>query len=240
MVLAGAVLTRGLRLRVASLAVLIGGVIVARSSVPATLGLSDYVNRVGSIFSFNYQATSGRNILWSMGWDAFLAHPWLGLGIGNFLQAGYWYPLLFRQNGVPPGFAHTIQAVHNFYLGWAVDTGLAGVFFLALAVLVAFVYLMKVLAASRLHPELGTAAHALLLAFVGYFVFIISSPVQYYQLPYILLGLVGSVGFVAKDMRGARFGFRSTVARPESVLTGRPVPILRRRSLAPAPFGRTE
>lgn len=199
MLAAAIILSRGTRLRVAAAVVMIGAIAAAQTSLPEALGLSGYVTRVQAILSFNYQATSGRNILWAMGWDAFLQHPVLGLGIGNFLLPRYWYPLLFRQYGVPLGFSHEIQAVHNFYIGWAADAGIVGLVFLGSAVVIAFAYIVRALNVARSNTDFQTPAHALLLAFVGYFIFIISSPVQYYQLPYILLGLVGSLGFIASS-----------------------------------------
>jgi O-antigen ligase len=62
-----------------------------------------------------------RQVIYSVHWDAFLASPWFGYGIGSFdevnklLQNAINYPVLWN-----------IRAAHNVYLQWLEEAGIAG------------------------------------------------------------------------------------------------------------------
>jgi O-antigen ligase len=62
-----------------------------------------------------------RQIIYSVHWDAFLASPWFGYGVGTFdqvnklLQTAINYPTLWN-----------IRAAHNVYLQWLEQGGIAG------------------------------------------------------------------------------------------------------------------
>lgn len=198
MILAGLIFTRGVRVRLASIGVILLAVLASQPAIARPLGLSDYVSRVTSIGSFSQQATAGRDILWSMAADGFTHHLWFGLGIGNFVLPQFWYPLAYRQV-LPTGFLGVRQAVHNFYLGWAVDAGIVALVFLALVAAISCVYLVRSAHASRSDPSLSGISHGLMLGYVGYFVSITFGPFQSYQLPYILLALVGSLWMVTRS-----------------------------------------
>jgi O-antigen ligase len=59
--------------------------------------------------------------LYTIHWDAYLASPWLGYGLGSFdevnklLQTPINYPMVWN-----------IRAVHNVYLGWLEEAGIVG------------------------------------------------------------------------------------------------------------------
>ena len=57
---------------------------------------------------------------WTAGWDMFAAHPWTGVGIGNYPVV---YPLY-----APPAWPDAMGHAHNYYLNMAAEAGLAGLF----------------------------------------------------------------------------------------------------------------
>lgn len=193
MLLASVVSSRDIRLRIASLGILVTGSIIGLTGVGAVLGLSRYVNRLSNIGSLNYSATSGRNILWSMGWDAFKSHPWFGLGIGNFSSSYDWYSLATKQR-TPAGFYTNRQAVHNFYLGWASDAGIVALIFLIPAIALGAWYLAKAVWKSKPESEAHTSSQGVFLAYIGFFVAQAATPTQSQQTPYLVLALAGCFG----------------------------------------------
>lgn len=192
-VLFGLLFGGDMRVRLASATVMIGSVTAAALGLLPALGLSDYAGRIAGIASLSYDTTAQRTILWAMGWHTFLTHWLFGLGIGNFAQPAYWYPLAFEFQVPRRGFFAFPQVVHSFYIGWAADAGIIGLLFLAVSLAGALALLWR---ATRNRPENDSfkgLSHALLLGFVGYFVYLASSPEQNAQLPYVMLALVGSL-----------------------------------------------
>ena len=55
---------------------------------------------------------------WTAGWKMFEAHPWNGIGIGNY---GVVYPLY-----APPAWPDSMGHAHNYYLNIAAEAGLIG------------------------------------------------------------------------------------------------------------------
>ncbi len=70
--------------------------------------------------------TSGRSDLWKVGWEVFKAHPFNGVGIGNFVAVEPHYAL---QSGLLNRVQYiniTPQIVHNTYLQLLAETGVIG------------------------------------------------------------------------------------------------------------------
>jgi O-antigen ligase len=190
MIVTGVVISRDSRVRLASIGIVVFGLIASRPEVAGQLGLSTYVSRISSILSGS--SSPFRRILWAMGWKAFRSHPLFGLGVGNFQLPQFWYPLASHEI-VTAGFLAAPLAVHNFYLGWAVDTGILGAIFLAVAMVTALQWSVRVAWNQNAPEELHAMALAVTLAFVGFFASITFSPSQKDQLPYILLAVVASL-----------------------------------------------
>ena len=55
---------------------------------------------------------------WQAGWEMFSAHPWLGVGFGNYAPIYPAYAL--------PGWDEPLGHAHNYYLNLAAETGLVG------------------------------------------------------------------------------------------------------------------
>ena len=195
MIAAGLLLSRSFRFRLASLVVAAAALIGVWTGVAGAFGLSSYVSRVTAITTINYSTTAQRNVLWAMGWQQFTSHWLFGLGIGNFDLPQFWYPLAY-QFSAPRGFFLFPQGVHNFYIGWASDAGVVGLVFL---IGMLFLAVRSIVRATRRtsDPLLAAMGHAVMFAFVGYFVYVASSPEQGYQLPYITVALAGCLASVA-------------------------------------------
>jgi len=73
----------------------------------------------GSIFLLSQndpQSLNNRIILLKNSWQIFLAHPFFGVGLGNYLIA---------QNKLPMNFSYYFQQpVHNIFLLWLTETGI--------------------------------------------------------------------------------------------------------------------
>jgi len=188
-VAAGLAMSQSWRIRAASAVaslVAVGGV---WTGIAGQAGLSSYVARVTAITTLNYTTTAQRNVLWSMGWSAFTSHWLFGIGIGNFDQPQFWYPLAY-QFAAPRSFFLYPQAAHSFYIGWASDAGVASLIFLGVALLLTLRTLFR---CNRLRkgPTATALSYSIFFGFVGYFVFLASSPQQNSQLPYLMLALAG-------------------------------------------------
>jgi hypothetical protein len=190
MLLVAVLLSRGVGLRIAGLAIIMGGALVGLTSIGTWLRLSTYVSRIGGMFAGNYHSTSGRNITWAMGWGAFRSHAWFGLGVSNFASPQDWYTLAARQH-VPANFLLTRQQVHSFYLGWAVDAGIAGLIFLVPAVTLGWFYVARSAWVSRAGSNLYALSQGLLLGLTGFLVAQAATPTQSDQVPYIVLAMAG-------------------------------------------------
>ena len=57
---------------------------------------------------------------WTAGWNMFEAHPWTGVGIGN-------YPVVYPVYA-PPAWPDAMGHAHNYYLNVAAEAGLVGLF----------------------------------------------------------------------------------------------------------------
>lgn len=215
-VLAALIVGRGGRVRGwATLATAIAA-LVAFTSVGSRFGLSTYVSRIAGIGALNYNATSGRNILWSMGLKSFETHPWFGLGIGNFASPQYWYGFAYQQN-VTRSFLSATQQVHSFYLGWASDSGLVGLAFLVPALALAGAYTIRSLWMTRSGSVERTIAQGIFLAFVGYFVSQAAAHSQNEPFPYMFLALVASMWVLTRHSSPARFLERSLLATRQNI-----------------------
>ena len=65
--------------------------------------------------------TDQRQSIYSVHWDAFLASPWFGYGIGSFDEVNK-----LLQNAANFGALWTIRAAHNVYLQWLEQAGVIG------------------------------------------------------------------------------------------------------------------
>jgi O-antigen ligase len=199
MVVFGAALSRQSRVRLASLGIVLFGLLASRSAVAEPLGLSPYVSRISSILSGS--SSPFRRILWAMGWRAFRSHLLFGLGVGNFQLPQFWYPLA-SQEIVTAGFLAAPLAVHNFYLGWAVDAGVPGVIFLGATMLIALGYSIRMVWNRTSLDGLSAMTLAITLGFVGYFASLTFAPSQKDQLPYMLVALVASLWGISSGRLG--------------------------------------
>jgi putative inorganic carbon (HCO3(-)) transporter len=195
-VLVAAVMSTSKAIRRAGVLLIASTVVLAQPVIASRLGLSLYVDRITSIGQ-GYQGSAGRNLLWEMGWISFRTHPLFGLGLGNFVLPHNWDPLVWTVNA-PSWFLANPQPVHNVYLAWAVDVGLSGVVFLALALLLACYYLVRTVWTSRSDELTSVVAHATMLVFVAYFAALTFSTEQAYPLPYMILACVGSLWIAAE------------------------------------------
>lgn len=82
--------------------------------------LSKLTSLIGAIFHpHKYYDVQQRFLIWGSAWHAFLKHPLLGVGLGNFhlyIQAHRPKNLV---GGIPP-------MAHDLYLEWAADLGVGG------------------------------------------------------------------------------------------------------------------
>lgn len=65
----------------------------------------------------DFEAMSGRNLLWDAAWVTFIEHPQMGIGFGSFEQ---WYAAYYAMNR---GAAYL---THNIYYGMLAETGFVG------------------------------------------------------------------------------------------------------------------
>jgi O-antigen ligase len=91
---------------------------------------------------------------WQAGWYMFLAHPWLGVGIGNYAAVYEDYALR--------GWADPLGHAHNFYVNTLAEMGIVG-----LAVLVWVLASGYVLVAGGLRRAGGRLERAILLGVLG-------------------------------------------------------------------------
>jgi O-Antigen ligase len=197
MVLACVLVSRGFKLRLAGATAIAGAALVAFTGLGPRLGLSAYISRLSGIQGLSYGSTAGRNVLWSLGWNAFRSHPWFGLGIGNFSTPQYFYRF-FDQQHLPTSQVVYPEAVHSLYIGWASDAGLAALIFLIPAISLACFYAARSAWISPSGSELSALPQGLFLAYVGYFVCQAATPTQQDQEPYIMLALAGCLWVIVK------------------------------------------
>lgn len=95
---------------------------------------------------------------WQAGWQMFVEHPLVGVGVGNYPAAYDNYSL--------PAWPEALGHAHNYYLNMAAETGLLGV--AALLLLIGSIY-RALLSGLRRHQP-GTYERALLVGLIGSFV----------------------------------------------------------------------
>jgi O-antigen ligase len=133
----------------ATYAVAVGGMMGLLLTVGASATL---FSRIGSIFSgFGSQGDrgAGRTDLWAAAWRAYNAHPWFGIGAGNF-QA-HSFDLLTQTQGVDIRASYVGQGrpVHNAYLESLTELGPIGLLLLALVIALAGWSLIKLFRTAR-------------------------------------------------------------------------------------------
>jgi putative inorganic carbon (HCO3(-)) transporter len=139
----------------------------------ATLGTVVYFVAIAPISSqsrVTSSDTSGRNDIWTIGWRMVQAHPFTGVGSGNFQNAAFHY--LQRPGAITNAnlIVDVPHVAHNIYLEMLSDLGIPG--------LLAFVAIVaaSLLAASRAarefrqsgEPDLELLARCLMLSLIGF------------------------------------------------------------------------
>ena len=111
----------------------IAGTTLAIAAVTAALGLWDpgMTHRVVHSTDSAYEATSGRTVIWTLGWSVFAQHPARGVGVGGFPEA--FEELRVRSD--PPARSRPLRNAHNDFLGLAAEVGVLGPVLLAWALL---------------------------------------------------------------------------------------------------------
>ncbi len=71
------------------------------------------------IHPHKYYDVQQRFIIWHSAWEAFLHHPWLGVGLGNFHLYIQHHRPKNLVGGIPP-------MAHNLFLEWGADLGVGG------------------------------------------------------------------------------------------------------------------
>jgi O-antigen ligase len=123
-----------------------------------------------------------------MALEAFREHPFTGLGAGNFVHPLQYFQLAARV-GAPPGFFGPDDS-HSLYLGVLADLGLLGAVPLAVIVVLTVTRICRLVLHDSPDRRVTSVTHALAITTAGYLVAAAFIPVQDFQLPYILIGLV--------------------------------------------------
>ena len=74
------------------------------------------------------------------GLQMFFAHPWLGVGIGNYPAA---YATLYQQHLIAPVWANPLGHAHNYYINIAAEAGVVGLAAFLIVLISAFVIAVK-------------------------------------------------------------------------------------------------
>lgn len=136
-------------------------------------------------------APAGRFLTWTAGWREFVAHPWLGHGIGiDAVNVRYLSP---------SGELQELTDAHNIYLNIAAQAGLVGLAGLAVVI----VRIMSVDKRSRQPGPEGSARRMLCLTFLNVFAYQgLTGSFEDARFLWALLGLILAVdaglGFPAK------------------------------------------
>lgn len=214
---------------IAALAAFVSALVVMRGGRRAVLGMAFFVllavaaklltssGDASRLTSFNDRG-DGRDELWRIGWEMFVDHPLVGVGLNSYVPTAPDYVL-------QPGslnFIHLIAekpvVVHNTYLQFLAETGVIGFFLFALVVVTSLAAGLKAadlaeragdLAFGRLCRCIFVAAIALLSAD-----FFISGAVDYKL--WLLLGLGPAALMVVKN--GGDPGGASTAAPEDRAL----------------------
>jgi len=111
----------------------IGGAILAIAGLTLATGSWDpgMAYRVTHTTDSAYEATSGRTIIWTLGWKVFTDQPLRGVGVGGF-------PRAFEEQrlaSAPPARSRPLRNAHNDFLGLAAEIGFLGPLLLAWALI---------------------------------------------------------------------------------------------------------
>jgi len=178
-------------------ALVLAGVLVADvPGIASAVGLADYRGRFLQLF----QSGAGAGVdnehvyMWRIALEAFREHPLAGLGVGNFVQPGVWFPLAQRA-GIPPDIFGPNDA-HSFYLGILAERGLLGGVPLAFILWLALTGVWRAL---RIAPGGPSPRVEMPVAFglVGYFTAAAFIPVDSFVFSYLLLGMAAALAALA-------------------------------------------
>jgi len=113
----------GVRTRAARASCIVAVVLaIAVSTAVAGMWDAGMTHRVVHTTDSAYEATSGRTVIWSLGWRVFLQHPLRGVGFGGF-------PAAFEAERIrsdPPARSLPTRNAHNDFLGLAAEVGILG------------------------------------------------------------------------------------------------------------------
>lgn len=113
--------------------------------------------------------TSGRNDIWTVAWNIFTGHPWVGIGLSNFQDVEPRYTLSSGKLTRVDLVAEVPHLVHNVYLQLLTETGVVGL--LIFLVVIAGSLRASWLAAQRFdvtgRSDYGDLARAVLMAAIA-------------------------------------------------------------------------
>lgn len=166
------------------------------------LGSGNFVARAESIIHPTDRA-SGRLDIWSAAWQAWKAHPWLGIGEGNFRANSLHYLQTTPGVNTAASYVTAGREVHNAYLETLTELGPVGLLlFLLVIALTAATFSTVFLRARRARDtHLARASISLLLSLLAYAVtaFFLSSELQ--KPLWILTGIALALDRLSRQTR---------------------------------------
>ncbi len=175
-------------------------VLVAGAAVTAVIGSSSLLARISSSGG---DRGSGRIDLWGAAWHGFRAHPWFGIGAGNFPHQVI--DLLQATPGVNDSAAyipHIGRVVHNSYLGMLTELGIVGLAIFLLLIGLTGVALVRSFrraraAAERTYERFSLAVAVALAAFMVSAFFL---SIELNKPLWILVGLALTLEAMTRDL----------------------------------------
>jgi O-antigen ligase len=155
---------------------------------------------VWSRFLADISTGSGRSSIWMIGAHAFLGHPLVGAGVGNFPDA-YDQSLLHLYT---PVFAYWDRGAHNLLLMVGVELGVVGLALLAW-VLVGQARLLRDIGREHELYDVRVALEAALVGLLVMSMFLDTLYWKYAWLTFTALVLARSASIAPSDERGAAF-----------------------------------
>ena len=182
------ILTTGKRIRFAVVIVLI----VALASSP--MYASDLIYR----FELQIRERNdslidrGRNALWPVAWDLFVANPVGGIGAGNYAEYTTINPVVDHQKGI-----HTGRVPHNAYLSVASELGTLGILLNILIGSYALRYLYMTYMAARKYADRKLMSTTIFLASgaLSILLFGVFFSIQTQKLPWVFISLIVGLYF---------------------------------------------